>query len=154
LPGKLGGFIDSNRLTPPDFGKRLLSMPRARTAICPKCGQGVELDKFMQPVRTLTCRGCKAKLEMAQTRASRFVPLIALLPILFSSSTRLFPGHSGARIFLMGALFGGYVVGLVVLAILWRWEWRHPVLRIRKLPKPEIALNLNLKDPENIRTLR
>jgi hypothetical protein len=54
----------------------------------------------------------------------------------------------------MGALFGGYVVGLVVLAILWRWEWRHPVLRIRKLPKPEIALNLNLKDPENIRTLR
>jgi hypothetical protein len=67
---------------------------------------------------------------------------------------RLFPAHSGARIFLMGALFGGYVVGLIVLAILWSWGWWHPVLRIRKLPKPEIALNLDLKDPENIRTLR
>jgi hypothetical protein len=109
----------------------------------------------MQPAgRTVSCSGCKTKLEMAQPRVSRFVPFIALLPILFSSMTRLFPSRSRASIFLMGAVFGFYIAGLIALAIFWHWEWRHPVLRIRKLPKPEIALNLDLKDPENIRTLR
>jgi len=56
--------------------------------------------------------------------------------------------------FWMGVLFGVYIMGAVAIAIFWRWESRHPVLRIRKRPQPEIALNLSLKSPENIRTLR
>lgn len=58
------------------------------------------------------------------------------------------------QFFLIGALAGGYVVGFIAITVFWRWESRHPVLRIKRVPKPDIALNLNLKSPENILDLR
>jgi hypothetical protein len=54
----------------------------------------------------------------------------------------------------MALLLGGYVVGLVALVKAWRLESKHPVLKVMTLPKPEISLNLGLKNPENIRQLR
>jgi hypothetical protein len=131
-------------------------MSNARTANCPNCNYLVDLPhKFMRPAwRELACHSCKTRLDLMPPRVSRFLPVIAMLPILFSSITHLVPDRTRAGVFLMGALFGGYVVGLITIAVFWLWESRHPVLRIRRIPKPEITLNLDLKSPENIRTLR
>jgi hypothetical protein len=125
----------------------------ARTAICPKCSQAVALPReFMVSAwRTLACPACKTKLVLMPPRAARFLTLMSLMPVLFSSVPRLFPGLKG--IILMALLLGGYIVGLIALVFSWRRELKHPVLKIRVLPKPEIALNLGLTSPENIRTL-
>jgi uncharacterized paraquat-inducible protein A len=122
----------------------------ARTAICPSCSQTVELP-HMQAQWRLACSFCKTRLEVAPNRASRFLASLSLLPLFTISLSRF--ASTRMHIFLIGALFGSYVVGLIAITVFWRWESRHPVLRIRQTPKPEIALNLNLKSPENIRTL-
>jgi hypothetical protein len=85
-------------------------------------------------------------------QAAKFLTLMCLAPVLFSSVPRLLPGLMG--ILLMAFLMGGYIVGLVALVVAWRRELKHPVLKIRKLREPEINLNLRLKSPENIRQLR
>jgi hypothetical protein len=95
----------------------------------------------MQPAWPgLVCLTCKTKLDIMPPRAARFLLLICLMPITFSSISRLFPGPIG--IFLLGFLLGSYVAGLIALVIAWRRELKHPILKIRVLPKPEITLNL------------
>jgi len=77
---------------------------------------------------------------------------LSTLPLLMRPIQLLTPPRQA--MFWMGVLFGVYIMGFVAIAIFWRWESRHPVLRIRNRPQPEIALNLSLRSPENIRTLR
>jgi hypothetical protein len=106
----------------------------------------------MQVQWRLACSFCKTGLEVMPNRASKFFAALSLLPLFTIVISRF--AFTRMHIFLIGALFGGYVVGLIAITVFWRWELRHPVLRIRQTPKPEIALNLGLKSPENIRTLR
>jgi hypothetical protein len=59
------------------------------------------------------------------------------------------------RPFLAGVIVGLLAAGYLVVISLSIWDWRHPRLQVRKkLPRPEIALNLDLKGPENIRNQR
>jgi hypothetical protein len=125
----------------------------ARKAICPSCSQTVDLtDQFTQAQWRLACSFCKTRLELTPNRASKLLAALSLLPLFTILLSRF--ASTRMHVFLIGALFGSYVVGLIAITVFWRWELRHPVLRIRRTPEPEIALNLNLKSPENIRTLR
>lgn len=129
-------------------------MAKVRQAICPSCEHALELPHtFMQMRwRRLACPFCKTKLEIAPGRAPIFLAALSFLPLLVVSLSRL--GSARIQIFLAGALAGGYVIGLIGVIAFWNWESRHPVLKIRQIPRPEIALNLNLKSPGNIRTLQ
>jgi hypothetical protein len=48
----------------------------------------------------------------------------------------------GPNVFLEGMVMGGYVVALLALLMFWLWEIRHPELKTRKRPQPEIALHI------------
>jgi hypothetical protein len=129
-------------------------MRTAETATCPKCNHPVELPhKFMQRAwRKLTCPACQTRLELVPRRALLMLAPLNTLPLLLRPIERLVPPRQA--MFWMGMAAGAYVMGAFALAIWWRWELRHPLLRIRRVPRPEITLNLGLKSPENIRTLR
>jgi hypothetical protein len=130
-------------------------MSSGKTAPCPKCGQAVLLPREFTNsglLRTLACSACSTKLVVMPPQAAKFLTLMCLAPVLFSSVPRLLPGLTG--ILLMAFLMCGYIVGLVALVVAWRREIKHPVLKIRKLPEPKISLNLGLKSQENIRSLR
>ncbi|HEV7551659.1 MAG TPA: hypothetical protein VGP65_08255 [Candidatus Angelobacter sp.] len=130
-------------------------MSSARTSSCPKCGQAVLLPREFTNsdlLRTPACPACRTKLVVMPPHAAKFLTLMCLAPVLFFSVPRLLPGLTG--IVLIALLLGGYVIGLVALVKAWRRESKHPVLKVMTLPKPEISLNLGLKNPENIRQLR
>jgi hypothetical protein len=129
-------------------------MSNVRTTNCPNCNHAVELPQQFRLAawRKLACSACGTKLELAGRRAPLFLAPLGTLPALLYPIQRL--AAPPQAMFWMGALLGIYATGLIAVAIFWRWESRHPVLRIRKIPAPEIALNLSLKSPENIRTLR
>jgi hypothetical protein len=52
---------------------------------------------------------------------------------------------------LAGMVLGGYIVALLAVSLFWLWEVRHPRLKLRKLPKPEIKLDLSLPNSKNIK---
>jgi hypothetical protein len=117
-------------------------MSSGRVASCPKCNQAIALphELMASDLRTLACPACRTKLEVMPPQAAKYLTLMCLAPVLFSSVPRLLPGLTG--IVLTALLLSGYIVGLVALVTAWRRELKHPVLKIRTLPSPEISLNL------------
>ena len=120
-------------------------MYSVRRAACPNCGHAVELpQRFMVSAwRRLACPACHTRLEVSPPlRASLLLPL-SFLPLIFFLLVRFVGPYM--QLFLMGLMLGIWVSVVIALAIVWRWESRHPALRVRTRKKAEIALNLSLR---------
>jgi uncharacterized paraquat-inducible protein A len=112
---------------------------------CPQCDHPVSTPSAYdwQEWQKLACPNCQARLERGRSRAARVVlPLLIFsmtLPGWMSLTLRQRPFLAGIIVGLLGA---GYIFALGMLI----WDALHPRLQVRKkLPKPEITLDLNLK---------
>ncbi|MBZ5532674.1 MAG: hypothetical protein LAO20_14675 [Acidobacteriia bacterium] len=120
---------------------------------CPRCDHQVStpVTYDWSAWSKLACPNCKARLERTRSRASWLI-----LPLVLSSTTFGFlAGWLRPLPFMAGVFFGLLIAGYVGAIILLIWDWRRPRLLVRKkLPQPEIRLNLDLKGQDKIRKIR
>jgi hypothetical protein len=90
----------------------------------------------------LACPNCKAGLALA-ARAPQVLSSVLAAFWLFFFIAR-------PNLFLEGMILGGFLVAVLAVGLFSLWELRHPELKIRNRPKPEISLNLNLPGPRKI----
>src|SRR5258708_952181 len=107
-------------------------------AKCPKCGYDVATPSWLSMLawRLLSCPNCKAGLALVR-RAPQLLSSILAVFWLFFFIVR-------PNAFLEGMILGGFLVAVLAVGLFRLWEIRRPELKIRKRPKPEIALNLSL----------
>lgn len=105
-------------------------------AKCPACDHDVRAPFFLnlEGWSHLTCKQCKARLEMKTPRAFAFAPLMAPLFVL-ARQGRVFEVIAFA--FMFATIF------FVLL------ECIRPKVRLRKKPLPEPAIRLNIDGPSN-----
>jgi hypothetical protein len=120
---------------------------------CPSCDHPVStpFTYAWSAWQKLACQNCKARLERGRSRASWLI-----LPLVLSSTTFGFlASWLRQRPFVAGLVVGLMAAGYVGAIILLIWDWRRPRLRVRKkLPQPEIRLNLDLKGQDKIQRIR
>jgi hypothetical protein len=96
--------------------------------------------------RLLACPNCKTGLASVERAPKLVFPVMLVFLALF-----LIVRIARPNAFLEGAILGGYTVALFAILSFWLWEVWHPELKVRRRPKPEIALDLSLQNPKNIK---
>lgn len=117
-------------------------------AKCAQCGHDVMTPSRLSMFawRLLACPNCKAGLALVERAPKLFFPVMLVFLALFLGVRIVRPNP-----FLEGAVLGGYVVALLAVSLFCLWEVWHPELKIRKRPKPEIILDLGLRNPKKIK---